>query len=107
MLDKGKVKALCREHSLNCRYFGDRVIVDTNTDQWEIVSKPVGVYNNFGYADQVIELRHKNISGNKSGKAHFHRQRIVEKIEHAFDTIVEHNDVVPNYQKTIDLIKQL
>lgn len=88
MSDEKKVIELCYKYKLVYKYFGDKVIITTDTDQWAIFSKQIGWSSGISYGDQVYELKHEN--DNKTGKAHFHRQRIIRKLEQVFDIIVEH-----------------
>lgn len=83
MIDEIKVKTLCNKFNITPQIFHntDTILFSTGIDNWKIVIdninvKPIGVY-------------HKNLFNNNN---HYHFQRRVNKLEHAFEGCVTHKD---------------
>lgn len=104
MLNEREIELQCKENNFGCNYFGDTAIITTSVDQWLI--ETVSVYNKHSNlcVDKVM-LKHKNSRGNKSGKAHYHKQRHVNNIKQAFETIVSHQQNHRDFNKAF-IIKQ-
>lgn len=106
MLDEKEVKRLSEKHNLSYKHFGSTVLIETGLDEWQINAMCVGEHSE--REDVVVyELRHKNTSGNRSGKAHFHRQRIVPKLEYAFETIAEHQPYINETEGIANMFDKL
>lgn len=102
MLDEEKIKDNCLKLGFSYNYFGNMAIITTGVDQWSLES--VEVYNKHqkDYVDG-IKLRHKNIKGNKTGKAHYHTQRYVNNIDYAFKTITSHEENSRDFNKIFEI----
>lgn len=84
MLNEDKIREFCEKNGYRYNYFGYNAIIDTPLEQWKLE----GIEKSDGQS--IVRLKHRNQMGNASGKAHFHTQRIVAKIEWALETIEEH-----------------
>lgn len=109
MLNEYKIKTLCDKRNFHYNYFGDNAIISTKVDQWMLEGFEIFDENIDGYK-KIIRLKHRNNGSNNKGKVHFHTQRTVSNINHAFETIVQHEENKTNYNKAFrmkDIFKKI
>lgn len=97
-LNEDKLIRFCSERGYKLNYFGERAIISTPLDQWKLEEILKG-----NGRETVIKLEHRNESGNKGRKEHFHTQRIVGVLEYALETIEEHGQATGAYNKMFEM----
>lgn len=106
MLNERNINERCKEYGFGCNYFGDTAIITTGVDQWQLISKTVYDKNVGIYVDKVM-LKHKNARGNRSGKAHYHKQRLVCNTNQAFKIIISHQENCRDFNKAFEIKNSL
>lgn len=97
-LDENKLIEFCNERDYKLNYFGERAIISTPLDQWKLEEIVKG-----NGQDTIIKLEHRNSSGNKGRKEHFHTQRIVGVLDYALETIEEHGQATGAYKNMFEM----
>lgn len=89
MLNEKMIREFCEKNGYRYNYFGLDAIIDTPLEQWKLEGTEKYNHKRNTY-ETIIRLKHRNQLGNSTGKAHFHTQRVVGKLEWALETIEEH-----------------
>lgn len=84
MINKKEIEGLCVDNGYQYNYFGDNIVISTTADQWMIEK----IIPSSGKA--FIKLKHRNKSGNKTRKEHFHTQGTFKNIKEAVNAIKQH-----------------
>lgn len=106
MLNEREIVMQCKKNNFKYNYFGDIAIITTNVDQWYLRSVVTYDKNKKDYIEGIL-LKHKNTRGNRSGKAHYHKQRFAKNLKHAFDTIISHEENGRSFNKAFKMKKML
>lgn len=97
-LNEQRLIEFCSDREYKLNYFGERAIISTPLDQWKLEEIVKG-----NGKDTIIKLEHRNKSGNKGRKEHFHTQRIVGVLEYALETIEEHGQSTGAYKSMFEM----
>lgn len=102
MLNEKLIRQICSEQGYGYNYFGTDAVITTHQDQWNLQTLEVYEANMDEYVN-IIKLKHKNKSGNRKGKSHFHTQRIFKHLHQALRTIIDHEKSDNAYNKAFKI----